>query len=849
MPKPVILCVDDERSVLVGLKEQLKRGFGGHCLVETADDGEAALELYAELTEDGYTVPLVISDQIMPGLKGDALLAELHRRDPSMLKVMLTGQAGAEAVGNAVNAAGLYRFIAKPWHQDDLTLTVREALRRYEDARTLAAQHATLVEMHEAALDLAGNLAAEDRYQRMVRRMARALPADRVALLRVEGDRLRVLATCGKAQLPPTLEVRRELEADLGATAPVRRVEDPLWPDARATVRVALRVQDEVVGLLALGSAEVGAHDDVRDERILGFASLAAASMHTAELFDALEEALEHRRRVSQELIRQANDRISGPLIGSSLAIRRLRDAISAHAAGDGALLVLGPHGSGCEATARAIHNESARADRAFLMVNCAVVQRVDEIFGAGGANREALAAGGTLYLAGVNRLPAAVQLEVAERIVAGSSARVLASAYEDAGGRSGPAVLQRELEAAFGERLRVPPLRQRRDDLPELADFFLRMHATRAGRVIDPLDDKALARLAAYDWPGNVQELSHVIQRAVLTARGRQVEIGEALLEATTELGGYRLVERIASGGMGEVWRAEHRHIVRPAAVKLIRPAGEGADGQGALARFKREAAATARLCSPHTVELYDYGVSDNGAFFYVMELLRGMDLQSLVAFNGALPPARVVHLLTQACRSLKEAHAVGMVHRDIKPANLIACRLGAEYDFVKVLDFGMVTALPGEDTALTQPGGLAGTPGYLAPECIQPDGVIDGRADIYSLGCVAWWLLTGQQVFVERSAVATLFAHIQRPVPALRPLASDVPEDLEALVRACLAKDPIDRPQTPGMLIDRLRAVHLTDTWTDSQAEAWWRGHLPALCVDDALPLTPDPTAPTMA
>ncbi len=228
MRNPVILCVDDEPSVLLSLKEQLKRAFGRRCLVETADDGTSALELYEELVEEGHTVPLVITDHIMPGMKGDELLRELHRRAPHVLKVMLTGQAGTEAVGNAVNEGGLYRFIAKPWHQDDLELTVREALRRFEDARQLEEHQATLQAMNEAALDLAGNLATGDRYQRLVRSMAAALGADRVALLRVDGAHLKVLAACGRDDLPAPRIGHLEVGRDLSATEPVRRGDEPL---------------------------------------------------------------------------------------------------------------------------------------------------------------------------------------------------------------------------------------------------------------------------------------------------------------------------------------------------------------------------------------------------------------------------------------------------------------------------------------------------------------------------------------------------------------------------------------------------------------------------------------------
>ena len=626
MRKPVILCVDDERSVLVSLKEQLKRTFGQSCAVETADDAAGALELHAELVDDGHDVPLLITDHIMPGMKGDALILEFQTRAPKMLKVMLTGQAGTAAVANAVNSGGLYRFISKPWNQEDLVLTVREALRRFEDARALEAHQAMLSEMNSAALDLAGNLAAGDRYQRLVHRLARVFDADCVALFRVEGERLTTLATCPGAELPSFFELGGQLAADLAVAGPVSHADEPLWPGARSSLRIPLRIGDEVVGLLALASARSGAFGQVSPERAEGFAALAAAAMRTARLVDELESALEHRRRVSRELLRQAQLRVSGPLMGQSVAVRRLRDAISQHGGGDHHLLILGPPGAGCEAVARSIHAESSRSDRPFLVVHCALVGSLEELFGREDEpDRRALAEGGTLYLSGINRLAPALQDAVAQRIAENGATRWLATAFEDAQGGTGPAVLQRSLEEVFQARVKVPPLRSRKDDLPALADLFLRLHAARAGRIVEPLAPQALERLAAYDWPGNIDELNLVIQRAVVTARGATVEIAAALLDAATELGGYRLVEPLGVGGMGEVWRAEHRHLARPAAVKLVRPVGHPRDLQAALSRFKREAGATARLSSPHTVELYDFGISEGGTFYYVMELLRG--------------------------------------------------------------------------------------------------------------------------------------------------------------------------------------------------------------------------------
>ena len=232
--------------------------------------------------------------------------------------------------------------------------------------------------------------------------------------------------------------------------------------------------------------------------------------------------------------------------------------------------------------------------------------------------------------------------------------------------------------------------------------------------------------------------------------------------------MGSYHLEDLLGKGGMGEVWKATHRFLARSAAVKLIMPSALGAKDEAAaqvtLRRFEREAQTTASLRSPHTIELYDFGVSRDGTFYYVMELLDGLDLQTLVAKHGPQPPERVVFLLRQACHSLYEAHKAGLVHRDIKPANIFMCRYGTDLDFVKVLDFGIVKReqMAGKEEAqLTAVGMISGTPAYLAPEMALAEGPTDGRADLYALGCVGYWLLTGQLVFDKANAMAMVVAH----------------------------------------------------------------------------------------
>jgi serine/threonine-protein kinase len=302
-------------------------------------------------------------------------------------------------------------------------------------------------------------------------------------------------------------------------------------------------------------------------------------------------------------------------------------------------------------------------------------------------------------------------------------------------------------------------------------------------------------------------------------------------------ELGSYRLEEKLGQGGMGEVWRARHRMLARPAAIKLIRPTSTEDARTGvpdeAIKRFEREAQVIARLRSPHTVELFDFGRSDDGTFYYVMELLDGLDTDSLLRRFGPLPPERVIYIIRQICHSLSEAQSHGLVHRDIKPANIVLCRYGEEFDFVKVLDFGIVRAVherPESGSMLTGEHAIHGTPAFMAPEQAMGED-LDGRADIYATGCVAYWLLTGQLVFSAESPMGLLVQHAQaEPVRPSARTELPIPPGLEAVVLSCLAKDPRDRPQTARELADRLGQLEDANAWTQERAREWWARHLPA-------------------
>ena len=300
-------------------------------------------------------------------------------------------------------------------------------------------------------------------------------------------------------------------------------------------------------------------------------------------------------------------------------------------------------------------------------------------------------------------------------------------------------------------------------------------------------------------------------------------------------ELGSYKLEERLGAGGMGEVWKASHRLLARPAAIKLIRSSEPGVGiSDDRRRRFEREAQVIARLRSPHTVTLFDFGVADDGSFYYVMELLDGVDADALVKRFGPIPVERVVHLLRQMCHSLSEAESCGLVHRDIKPANIFLCRYGEDHDFVKVLDFGIAKAVhEGADapTAITMANMIQGTPAFIAPEQAMGNPDIDIRADIYSTGCVAYWLLTGELVFTETTPMKLLLAHAHTPpVPPSTKTELPIPADVDALVLACLAKDPALRPQTARDLLRRLDALAFDRQWTDARAIDWWQAHLPS-------------------
>lgn len=345
---------------------------------------------------------------------------------------------------------------------------------------------------------------------------------------------------------------------------------------------------------------------------------------------------------------------------------------------------------------------------------------------------------------------------------------------------------------------------------------IFMRAHTHyRPGELVVVLASPIVAALLAQQ----VSKVVHHLTERIVKAR---------------EVGSYKLVERLGVGGMAEVWRANHRMLRRPAAVKLIRPKvlmDHGpADSERLLRLFTREVRTTASLRSPHTIQVYDFGITREGAFYYVMELLDGIDLMTLVERFGAQPGERVASLMRQVCHSLREAHARSFVHRDVKPANILTCAVGGDFDFVKVLDFGLVLDRQLTAEELEDEKQFVGTPAVMAPEMLRFQAPVDARADLYQLGCVGYWLLTGKRVFEAQTRADMLVMHAhQKPVLPSKRLDRPVHPGLEALIMQCLEKNPNKRPQTARELSDALGALQFERPWTDERAELWWKQNRP--------------------
>ncbi|MEM8882755.1 MAG: protein kinase [Planctomycetota bacterium] len=324
--------------------------------------------------------------------------------------------------------------------------------------------------------------------------------------------------------------------------------------------------------------------------------------------------------------------------------------------------------------------------------------------------------------------------------------------------------------------------------------------------------------------WEIALAAISWAVTTGICVAGSRVIYGLRKQVDAAAQLGQYTLEEKLGEGAMGVVYRARHAMLARPTAVKLLMP---DRMGETALARFEREVQMTAQLTHPHTVTIFDYGRTPEGTFYYAMELLEGAALDRIIEVGGPQPAERVAYVMDQVAAALSEAHDHGLIHRDIKPANIILTEQGGEPDVAKVVDFGLVKDVREEDDPnLSSTGAIAGTPFYMAPETILAYQEIDGRTDLYALGAVCYFMLTGEPVFKGRNAGEVCTQHVHaEPVPPSKRCDHHVPSDLESLVLACLAKDPADRPATAGHIRARLWAGGTVRKWNTDRARRWWR------------------------
>ncbi|MCG6921231.1 MAG: serine/threonine-protein kinase [Acidobacteriota bacterium] len=330
------------------------------------------------------------------------------------------------------------------------------------------------------------------------------------------------------------------------------------------------------------------------------------------------------------------------------------------------------------------------------------------------------------------------------------------------------------------------------------------------------PLDTAAMTAANFLAWWALITVVCVAITRIIYGLRRD--------LDRARQLGQYTLEEKLGSGGMGTVYRARHAMMRRPTAVKLLPP---GKAGEANLARFEREVQLTAQLTHPNTVTIFDYGRTPDGIFYYAMELLDGATVADVVRFDGAQPPGRVLKVLAEVASALEEAHGIDFIHRDIKPANVILCWQGGKPDVAKLVDFGLVKDLAGTDgVELTSTATLAGTPLYLSPEALTAPDKVDARADLYSLGAVGYFMLTGSHVFAGRTLAEVCGHHLHTtPEPPSHRLGHPVPSDLEALILSCLAKEASERPQSASALLGQILSCSSYGEWSDDAARAWWQ------------------------
>jgi DNA-binding NtrC family response regulator len=584
-------------------------------------------------------------------------------------------------------------------------------------------------------------------------------------------------------------------------------------------------IEDRLAGFAAGAVDFIGKPFDP-DEVIARVGTHLKVARLTRELFERnheLEREIEAARTFRRDLL----STMMAPLQGEGAAVCRLRLEVELAGTTRGPVMLLGAMQDGAEAVARAIHEGSSRGWRPFVKARVGIPDG-GAVFGGtmptlalstSLQERATLADDGTLYIEGVETLSGNERKQVRSLLERGRVRVIIHCEHASAAANL----------TEYASTIELPPLSARREDIPAIIEWIVGYTAPKLGKAAPRLESADLERLQHYPWPGGIPEIDSVVSRALLISSPGQFELAPELGHEGRHLGRYCLQERLGKGGMGEVWKARHELLPHPIAVKIIAPELVSISPQRAKERFSREAVAIARLQSPYTVRIYDFGSGEGGELYYAMELLDGLDLHIMVRTNGPLPAARTIHLLRQAASSLAEAHAHGLVHRDIKPPNLIISQLGVEPDWLKVVDFGIVTTEGGHE----DDRGL-GTPGFVAPEIITDSAGPSAASDIYSLGCCAYWCLTGNEPFAGASTRSLMAAHADQ-VPPAPSLHADIPSDFDDLILACLSKRASDRPSAAELVI-ALEDLGRRFPWTRADAARWW-GERANIEDDDAL------------
>ncbi|BBM86738.1 protein kinase domain-containing protein [Candidatus Uabimicrobium amorphum] len=546
--------------------------------------------------------------------------------------------------------------------------------------------------------------------------------------------------------------------------------------------------------------------------------------IHNDVTCDDISYAVTEQKSTAPQIsldISSLDEEIQIALLGKSAAIEKIHREILQLTSGSQGILLLGKENCGEQAIAQAIHRNYVQTD-AFVTIDFANLhfsRSKDEI-----KTLIELAKQGSLFLKNIHTLSMTDQDIIFELLLTNNITNVICHCDKNDIGK-----LSFQINSFFsGHVVQIPTLIERLEDIVVIAENYIRYYAKKYDKRVRSLDEKSHKYFLQHTWPNNIRELQNIIQQHVARVAAEQTHlvIQNSELIPIRYLDHYRLIEKIAEGGMGEVWKGKHHSLERPVVVKLIREDTDDEDLEVNLKRFQLEAQTIAELQSPHTVTLYDFGIHNDNTVYYVMEMLHGCDLAELVERFGPVPPQRTIYLLSQICFSLMEAHLYGVIHRDIKPQNIFLCKLGLQYDFIKVLDFG-IAKKQGDFSNLTGDN-IVGSPPYIAPE-LAISNEIDDKVDVYSFGCTAFWLLSGQYVFESNNTLSLISKHVsERPKRISVASEYTIPDELDTLIMSCLEKKPQKRPS----FVEIQNTLHtIESSWTNHEAQLWWAKHLPHL------------------